>query len=344
MKLRQNNPSYLRTRVDKQLEDKESNLDIMPQYGRIGIIGNRKGQALSEYALIGLLIGVIGIAGLAALGNAVRGAFQGMLISEPPQTKIVTTASKPPPSAPEVLPAPPPAIPPPLPASVSGVSITTSTGTKIALPNYPDSVSKVVSISGANGATDLMADTLTTIAKQLAATGEIDAAQYNTLIALANQGHKLGSLEKSLEDAAAQATSSAEYAKMKISFDGKTYSPKVLSDDQGFATNSQDASKVKNPLDTRSALGETAAFLKLYDKVQNNGSLSDPAIRQIVTSLSSQIAYLSEAAVSNTYKAANGDISVDAVRDSIVSDMTHADSSGICQIGQGKDSGIQCAG
>jgi polyhydroxyalkanoate synthesis regulator phasin len=225
-----------------------------------------------------------------------------------------------------------------------GTTITTVNGTVISLPNNPTGISKTVATSGANGTTALLANQIESVAQQLLATGELTEAQYNSLMALANQGHQIGELERTIEQTAANSTDAASFMANLAQY--PEFAGLATGDHStlfGYATGSTDPTLVTDPLGSIDiAHGSTKVFLQLYQDVLNSGALNDPAVKQQVESLATNIAYLSEVALDNAIDVKWGTIPPSQLQDKLVSETTQIDSLQICTTGNGTDSGTQC--
>jgi hypothetical protein len=225
-----------------------------------------------------------------------------------------------------------------------GVTLTTTNGTVISLPNYPAQISKNVATTGANGTTALLANQLESIGQQLLASGELTQDQYNALVALANQGHYIGQMERTLEQIAANSTDAAAFKATLMQYPELAG---IASGDYylvfGYGTGSSDPTLVTDPLGSVDiAHGATKDFLLLYQEVLNSGALNDPAVKQLVDTLTADIGYLSEVALDSAIDITYGAIPPSQMQEQMVSDTTHLDSQQICTTGSGTDTGTQC--
>jgi Flp pilus assembly pilin Flp len=293
------------------------------------------GNTLPEYALIGSLVIVGSVGGLILLGGNLQGEFssfgQSLKRIQPSQSASGFNLSQ-------------IAAQTGLSPSGNSVMYTTRTGAVIALPDYPQPISTTVNTIGANGTTALMANQILKIAQQLLDAGDISEEQYGTLVALANQGHYIAEVERILEAAAAQVTTSEEYESTTVSFNGKEYTMNSLRMLIGFGTGSNNPATIKNPLSDTRAYPEASKFQALYQAAIESGALSDPVSRQIVETLATEIVYLSEVANCTSTEILQNSLTPDQMTQRLTSHMTHRDSSGICREGRSLDNGIQCSG
>lgn len=142
---------------------------------------------------------------------------------------------------------------------------------------------KSIAVSGANGATRELASILTSTVEQALATGEITQAQAQVLLELANQGYALAEIEKLLEDAVAQ-------GKTEVTFKNKRYQTWELAQQLGLNVPENTWN-----LDSQYAAALMAPFLKQYKAVEQAGALTDPALKNMVSQLSYQIAAIGDA-------------------------------------------------
>ena len=287
-----------------------------------------KGQAISEYGLIGALVAVLVIPALVILGGNLNSLFGGMFGSGKPATTVALSSSPTSPTAQPTTTAssttPPatsttsqPGIP------TAGVSVTMADGTTLALPSYPTNLSATVSTSGANGTTTILANNLQSMATQMLDAGKITQEQYNSLISLANQGHRMALIEKTIEDFATTDPSGQGMLEMaSIPFEGKNYHKDDLSAKVGAGGS------------------ESALFQQLYQDVANQGLLNDPAVKALISQLTNNITAIGNAFAGATYMA---DSSREITKDT-ASQLTNQDSASICTTGNATDSGVHCSG
>lgn len=92
---------------------------------------------------------------------------------------------------------------------------------------------------------------------------------------------------------------------------------------------------------------ELTRFLELYSQVSHSQAMSDPRVHAIVTALSKQIRDLSQASATVSDRFSNPEETnfvPDASVGHVVSQDSHANSAGICEVGGSADTGIHCPG
>lgn len=335
------------------------------------------GTALTEYGLVGAFGILLAGASFTLIGTGLNTNFSQLLsdfISHRDKAKIAmatipsinpsaaasSTSGDPPTLSTltenEVNTNPPTASNPTLPGNMK-ISFTTANGSNITIDNYPNTpLSQNVSTNGANGATQILANTIETMAEQLKSSGTLSTQQYNTLMALANQGHRLGELAGLSEQAAALGRSGSNYLTLNVKFDGENISVRDLGNMIGYSIPSNAGPKFdnstgsiyttmpKDPLNpTYGAQGELQSFLDLYHQAERSGALNDPNINKIISSLSSQIALINESVDQAQGAVYVQMIAGNAFREQAASSLTHEKSATICTTGGGQDSGVQCS-
>lgn len=294
------------------------------------------GQSLTEYTLIGLAIAVLLVPALTLLGKNINAQFQNMLASPGTFKAIATNNSQPGGS---------------LGQSESGnssqsLTVTLSNGKTITLSTYPKDIRNYVSTTGSNGGTEILANTLIATAEQLLAAGEMDKAQYNDLVALANQGHKIASIEKAVEDAAHNLPPGEKLSwETQVTWEGQQLTAYDLYLKIGYFY------VTKNDLQTTGYLNETERagtdvkqLQTLYQNALSSGALSDPSVQTLVSGLTTDIASMSYDFIVAMNQLVDGSLSPSQLNESLASQLTHSDSADICKTGSATDSGIQCSG
>lgn len=230
-----------------------------------------KGVSLTEYGLIASTIAVVAVPALFKLGQELSNATLSIL--------------------PEHRNAPVPAAMVPVSTPVSNPqAVTPSPATNIIslLPEAPpilstSTLSTTVQTVGVNGTTELLANSLVTLANKLMEEGSIDASTYNSIVNLANQGHTLAKIEAAVESAAKAAGNGggSAFDRTKIDLNGKPYS----GPDLVIMLNS-DSSDIK-------------AFRDLQSKVLNDASIQDPALKSVISQLSDNILNIANASATS---------------------------------------------
>jgi hypothetical protein len=310
-----------------------------------------KGQGLNEYGLVGIILIALVLPAIIWLSHALKNNIQGWSDGMAYKPRVVSpvTPSTGVSSGQQNNVAI--ALPPSRPA-----------GPSLSLPVYPPPLMNIevaqpllqrVTTLGANGATTIAADKIIAVARELKAQGKITDAQYNLLMKLANQGHRLGAIEKLIEDVGMDATNIRTYNFTTVTFEGRRYTVEELGDLIGYRPpsgskySSSGRAYTTMPRDLLNpaygAQRESQAFIDLYSQVERSGVLSDPTVKQIISQLSSEIIFLSEAVDQAKGLAfAAGDINPGDIQASVVSTVTHANSAQICATGNGKDTNNYC--
>lgn len=289
------------------------------------------GNVTSEYALIGAIVLGASCVALANIGDTTSILFENMLGTKPQQTTKVTA---PPKGNGQVTPPP---------QQGSGVHITLSDGTTIHLPEYPQDLTSLISTAGANGATDVLANTIKALAQQLLDKGAITKAEFNNLIALSNQAHRIASVEKVIESVAQNSSTPSEFSSGVFKFEGNTYNLDEITALIGFDNNSMDPNAVVDHLTDPTASPEISAFQNLFNKALQSGALDDPVLRDVVQTLSEQILSLSDLTNIAAYHIADYSAPPSSMTQNITSNLTDQKATGICGAGAGVDSGVQCS-
>ena len=299
------------------------------------------GNAIVEYILPAILVVALSVAALSAIGAGLNGKFGTMKttmqskINGAQQQNQVHLAQK-------------NAFQPAGSFSVtsggSGKGGTTGTLPPNLSGLSPADISKIIQTAGANGGTETLALALQKYAQQLLASGTLTPDQANILTKLANAGHDLAAGEKALQDAVNNGQSTVNY-------NGQTYSVADFQAQFGFNDSSGGINNASN-MNASAAVGQTAPFMNLYQQAVSSGALSDPTVSAQITSLSKQIAALSELAKFNTTTSAT-DLSygyVTAMQQVgvtnapvTISGQTNTNSGQICNTGSGTDSGTACS-
>jgi hypothetical protein len=207
------------------------------------------------------------------------------------------------------------------------------------------SLSQKLQSSGAEGSTNVLANQMAAAAAELLAQGKITQSQYDILMQLSNQGHKMAQIEGLFSQAAIQANGDVDaLSNMHYTVDGTTYSGTELATLVGyggptveyFANNSVLAA-------ASSANPETAKFLSLYQQALDSGALSDPLARSTVDSAATQIASISETVETSAVLLKNQPVDVVALNAKQASLSTRMNSSKICTAGNFEDKGALCS-
>lgn len=294
----------------------------------------RTGQGLAEYSLIAGMIVLLAIPALFLLGGNISDMTQSMIAPMPknakPSLNVAGAASV-----------------------AKGNSLNQPTNTLADALGFDafssKALAKEIQTAGANGATEVLANRIEQIAQQKLAAGEMTQDQFNRMMALANQGHRLAAMESLVEDAAAKASNPQAFMDQTIVFEGKKYTVADFGYLFGF---SQSGGLLSNPLDSaRLAYPEMKTFISMYDQVVASGALTDAATQAEVKKLASDIANINDSVLfamqdlgwdesiqpsDFTGSAAARVANLDA------SGKTNQKSGKLCTYGHGKDNGSQC--
>lgn len=310
----------------------------------------QSGQGLSEYVLISACVLVLAIPAFIFLGNSVENVTANMLnhtnntssassTNFPDSSNHISTSKN------------------TLQMSLNqeqGIKLTLADSTSLHLPNYPSDIAKTITTLGANGTTKLLADSLSAVIQQLQDKGEISPEQYNRLMALANQGHRIALIEEIYEKQMEESNYNGTKANQAmVTFEGKQIQLGKLVDRIGWLPSGQGFRP------------EAGTFNNLYKKAMADGSLKDPVARQTITILKDQILNIAngvETAANPTFSDAATSASkmaklqlewLQEIDDetgsrtqhsltSLASTTTHQGSAHICTAGKFQDSGTRC--
>jgi len=303
------------------------------------------GQGLSEYGMIAALVCLASVGALVLLGGNLRDVFSNML-PERSQTQVTATAPSfttgsgqtPNSASPKTSPL----------ADMQPLTITMANGKTITIDAYPKNLAKTVETLGTNGTTAILADNLSAMADQLLTAGEITPEEANLFHQLANQGHRIASIEKLFEDAATKSGSDKQaFLNLPIVFDDKTYAtPLELVDSIGYNKKLGSGEWVPDG-------NESAKLLNLQKQLVDSGALNDPAIKDIVNDLVYVINETSDHFQNNVYAIDETSLAPKDMQKQIASDIQESDlasyltdntSADICKTGKGKDTGKKCSG
>jgi hypothetical protein len=286
-----------------------------------------RGNAVTEYALIGALVILLTLAGLQLVGgnfNAALARVKGDMES----TKKAAALAE-------------------LMAANAGNSAAAglSTNDKAILEQ---SLTSKLQTTGANGSTEVLANQIAAAAAQMLAEGKIDETQYNTLMDLANQGHKMAEIQGMISDAIRFSNGDiSAFQSMTFVMDGKTYTARELGQMIGFdgPAPADFASSSVLSMSTGGTTGSAvSSFINLYNQAVASGALSDPMARSTVDSAATQIASLGELTEDITWNVAQNQMPPDNTNITILTSATttQMDSSKICAAGDFQDDGTMC--
>ncbi len=286
-----------------------------------------KGNAITEYALIGFLVLLSAIAGVQLFGANFNTAM-GMVKDD---MKAKNQA-----------------------ALAAWVSNTASATGKIPVLSLSEqalleeSLTSKLQTTGANGSTEVLAKQLAAAAAKLLKDGKIDQSQYDILMKLSNQGHKMAQVQGMIADAMKYANGDVNlFNGLKFTLDGQSYTAPQLAKMIGFNGPSPADFGAANILcsPTGGTTGsEVSNFLSLYNQALSSGALSDPLAKSTVDSASTQIASLGELTEDVVWNVQNG-MSMDTASITTLTSTstTTMNASKICTAGQFVDNGALCS-
>lgn len=295
------------------------------------------GQSLTEYALGIGLVALVSAGALMMLGNQLQGSFAGMLGSAPAPSPIGASSTAAGGGSGETPSSASTGMPENLAPDKTGSALTLKEDAE----SIPADLPGFIQTAGANGTTSLFSNQLKQMGEQLLATGEINQDQANAFFNLANQGNRIATVEKLIEQADQSGSSS-------VTFEGKSYTPYELSRSIGWPDEpssyysmnvTSGADIVNRSPNNRSP--EMQAFVSAYQTLEKSGGLSNPGIAQAVGAMGAKIAYLSEVVESNVADRQWGNTSV-ALQDYVASSTSYWKASEICGAGGGTTSGVTC--
>ncbi|MBY0405935.1 MAG: hypothetical protein K2X66_18680 [Cyanobacteria bacterium] len=250
------------------------------------------------------------------------------------------------------------------------VQVTLSDGTQLQLENYPTDIKSLLETLGPNGTTDLLADSLKALAKQLLAQGKITPDQANQLSNLSNSGHSWAKTLGIFEDAVAGSTADNnsfysktrpiidDLSKQSITVDkidpvaaklfrqGDKY-PEILLDSNGLALKDANGQFLydKNKMGKSYLTPLQFEFANAYTEALKSGALQEPVVKQVVEDLSKNIFFIGSGTILTVgrildpvYQLKPSDFTLN------VKQSVDGTASNICDIGGGKDTGISCPG
>ncbi|MGE0199461.1 MAG: hypothetical protein AB7P76_00680 [Candidatus Melainabacteria bacterium] len=216
-------------------------------------------------------------------------------------------------------------------AGSSTVTVTLASGRKITLVGYPTDIAGMVESAGGNGATLQLASLLSVLTDKLAVMGEITDEQHTQMTRLANQGHEIAAIEKMIEEQSQLAVSNNMETTM-VTYQGEQVPLQYLVNQIGWQNIDY---AVTDPLNPTDAFPILSGFLNQYQAVRQSGVLNDPMVEAVVTSLVSEIAFLSE-------DVENLSVDFQNLHQRLPAEVSHRNSADICAAGLAQGNGVQC--
>jgi len=212
------------------------------------------------------------------------------------------------------------------------------------------SLTDKVQTTGANGATELLANQLASAAALLLAQGTITPSQYDILMQLANQGHQIAQIQDLISNAlTAAGGDKTTLENMTLVYNGQTYTVSQLAGMIGVNGPRPDAFTTTSILsldpNDPSVESQLSTFISLYNKALATGALSDPTAFSTVTSAAQQIGNLGEVVEDSIYSVKINETSAStaSIQAAQSSNITNMDSSSICTTGSFQDNGVLCS-
>lgn len=296
------------------------------------------GNSVTEYLLPIAFIGLLLLVSLPLLSTSFKNASPGMFeaSSKPsqPNSMAVKKMGKMP--------------------YTQDMELTLSDGTSITLEEFPTNSGKLVELLGGNGTTEVMLAQMLQLADKLFAEGKLTQTQYNQFKDLANQGHTISNIEALVEKRIQAAKSDRSVIKQPIAFSGKTYANLAdlthqqlnWCDGCNAAGNNKELysflKSVGYPLrgDTETVGGAVYPFLSLYKSLYDSGAMKEPAVKNTMTYLVSQIDYMADLTANASHRLTiEQNSSPEQEVQRMASDVSHYRSGEIC--GK-KDTGVHC--
>ncbi len=300
------------------------------------------GQALTEYGLTGLIILVILIPALTLLDNNLNISLQGLIQGLTFRTPIAAVKQN---------------MTQPSPSSLVATTATTPS----IVP--PQATIQSIQTLGVNGTTALASDHIKILAQQLKDNDTVSEEQYNSLIQLANEGHRLATAEDLLEEA-------LQNKQSRLSFEGKSYTVQEFLTVFGFQSGSYHDLNQLSASDVKPLLVPFAQMYQQLDQANLLNTEEGYKIRTLATeilALGDSLSWASCQAlgiVSNNQgqAAAVSTVDMSTLSQQIIKDysyysgqlpeianipsvaeQTNGNSSQICATGSGTDSGQHCS-
>lgn len=242
------------------------------------------------------------------------------------------------------------------------VNVILSDGTVLKFKDYPRNLRQYIEVVGSDGTTEMIVANLRLLMAQLKDAEKIDEVQFNKLSALADQGHRLAEILKTLKQAAQSANGNkTAYDQAMPMFEGRPTTVPWLTQALGgpsplsLECNCGNGSISLVSQETLAYFGwssagnpsigpEMAAFLNAYQGALDSGALKDPAIETIVHQLTLDIRDLSTNTGTSSWNAyhPDGKSNPASLEKTTADQYAHGDSSNICSTGGGQDTGTYC--
>lgn len=303
-----------------------------------------QGQSLQEYAMLFGLVVIVAVAAVSTLGNQssalIDNSRQTLVGSKSPFSKNAGLLQ----SAPLAIP------------GVTTATVTLADGSKITLTDYPTDLAQSVETVGVDGTSKLLAATLKSLAKQLRDSGKISDIEFDQLASLSNKGYQLAEIEGMIEDAARGAKDRNTFIQSSFGVGDTHYgSLAELARSIGWQGADDQSDSLIDFLDSRSLYKKGGMLMpgeflySFYDSfraVDEGGKITDPVVSALVLKLTEQIASLSDSLETVTTDIVSlpeeGEINA-LLKSKLTSRLGTYKAGGICALGGGAESGVQCS-
>lgn len=280
-----------------------------------------KGQSVTEYMVCALLIIGLSISGLLFLSDNINKSFSEILTTHKQNVNALSTRALNPSSSKLIVH-----------YTQTNIIVTLSQNSDLHL-SLPSDFSEVVKTAGANGATEIVANSLTSMTQQLLDSGKINLEQANTLFKLANQAHHLAGIQKEFETFIAQYGNNSETLKTKpIVIDGQVY------------TNIYEAAKSigVDPINGNGT--ELQQFWNLFSEAYNANHNWPPELLVILQYHSNIISHISDTLHATIRNIVLEGGNPNDLQKMTAEQITHSEAASICVMDtENKDSGIHCS-
>jgi len=280
-----------------------------------------KGQSFTEYMICALLVIGLSISGLLFLSDNLNKNFSEILTTRKQNVNALSTRALDPLSSNLTVH-----------YAQTNITVTLSKNSDLHL-SVPSDFSEVVKTSGANGATEIVANSLTSMTQQLLDSGKINSEQANSLLNLANQAHHLANIQKEFEVFIAQYGNNSEALKtMPIVIDGQVY------------TNIYEAAKSigVDPINGNGT--ELQQFWNLFTTACGENYKWPPELRAILQYHSDIISEVSNGLHTSIRNIVLEGGNPNDLQKMTAELITHSEAASICVMDtENKDSGIHCS-
>jgi hypothetical protein len=309
------------------------------------------GQSVAEYTVTACLVGIASLGALSFMSDSFSSSLSKMTSSVVPATgaaqELTASAGTPATGGTGSLPV----------AGAGGGSITVDLGNgkSVTLPSFISNTKALYETAGSSGVTSALAAEIQQFAQALFDAGEISQTELDGLVALANQGHRIGSVIEVLENVPPVADG---YSTM-VNFEGQSYLLNDLGQTIGLNvtfdhTGTVTAYQLDLAGNVATTGGESQKFLDLYKALQDQPAFANAQVKNLVTALSQQILEIADTHESNIAGVAYAKSTGNKVTDNYLQDgnflmrlndsaLVHGDSVVLCATGNGNSAGNSCS-